>query len=94
MRQRPKAVKIPRVCAKCRRRLTNAQRRAGMARVRDGRVTATICESCLTPGDLAQMAMRECTEEYGLDITSELLYQREKDSEDDDAWRLAGGASR
>jgi hypothetical protein len=93
-RRRPKAIRIPRSCQRCRRRLTASQVRAGMARVSAGRVTATVCESCLTPGDLAQMVIRECTEEYGLNVRDELIYQREAGSDDDDAWRLAGGVSR
>jgi hypothetical protein len=92
MRHRPKAIRIPRVCAKCGRRLTNAERRDGMAHVRQGRVLAIICQNCLTPANMAEMIIRESTEECGYNVRDELLYKREIGSEDDDAWRLAGSS--
>jgi hypothetical protein len=92
--KRPKALHIPRRCAKCGKRLTTREVRDSMARVGQGRVKATICPNCLSPADMAEMVIRAASEEYGYDRQTELLYRRPRGSEDDAAWRLAGGVSR
>jgi hypothetical protein len=90
MTKRPRPLHVPRTCERCHRRLTNAQIRDSMACVNSGQIWATVCQNCLSPTDMAQMVIRAATEEYGLNVRDERLYKREKGSEDDSAWRLAG----
>lgn len=89
-KQRAAANKVPRKCARCGRILVGGAFSNGMAKVRDGRVSATVGSCCLTLADMAELTIREATTELGINARDQLVYVREVGSESDADWRLAG----
>jgi hypothetical protein len=78
MRQRPKAVHIPRVCGRCHLRLTGAQVRNGWVQLRDGFVDSTVCLSCTTVEELADLTILEATMECGYNVRDGRVLVRTK----------------
>ncbi|MGO9382173.1 MAG: hypothetical protein ACLP4W_08755 [Mycobacterium sp.] len=73
VKKRPAQIKIPRVCERCQRRLSDLDRMNAMGQFRDGFITGTVCNSCLTIEELADMTILECTREAGLNVDGRIL---------------------
>jgi hypothetical protein len=71
--RKPKAVKVPRVCGRCRRRLSNHAVREGWVQLRDGFIESTICLECTTPSELADLLLLEVGSECGLNTDGRIL---------------------
>jgi hypothetical protein len=79
MRQRRvRPVHVPRSCDRCRRRLTNAQIRDGMAVLSDGKITHTVGTCCLTLQELGDLVLKEVSMQAGLNVQDGLVYVRPK----------------
>jgi hypothetical protein len=74
----PKAVKIPRVCGRCGRRLSSSILRQSMACLSDGYVKSVICPECLTAEECADMLLKEVSTECGLNIRDGRILFRSK----------------
>jgi hypothetical protein len=76
--RRVAAVKIPRSCQRCGRRLSSAQLRDGMAVLEDGYVRFSVCNSCISVDEMAMMVIKEATLEYALNAHDNRVVVRTK----------------
>jgi hypothetical protein len=70
---RRKAVHVPKVCSRCRRRLPYRALMASMACLDDGFIQGTVCADCLTPEECGHMAWLEATSECALNTDGRIL---------------------
>jgi hypothetical protein len=73
MRQRRKAVHVPRSCCRCHQRLSSRTLRESWVVLRDGFIQSTVCLSCTTPSEMADLLLLEVGAECGLNSDGRIL---------------------